>query len=199
MNLWDTMTGNDMTRDWKAFEARAEKLPPDFRAAWAQIQNGLFPYGDFTGRNLMPILDGALGLLEETAADGRTIREVLGDDVPGFCAALADGQGARSFRDRWRARLNRKVARKLRFRDAIEGKRQWRAYLARIKALPPDYRIVYREMERYLFKVGSAELLAGVLDFFEEGAADGKGVRELVGTDVAAFCDDLIEDPPASA
>jgi DNA-binding ferritin-like protein (Dps family) len=61
----------------------------------------------------MPILDGALGLLEETAADGQSIHEVLGDDIEGFCAALADAEGGRTYRDRWRKQLNRNVARKL--------------------------------------------------------------------------------------
>ena len=83
--------------------------------------------------------------------------------------------------------------------DIIEGKKQWRAHLARVKALPPDYQIVYREMQKYLFKVGPVDLadgrlLAGIVDFFAEGAASGKGVLELIGTDVAAFCDDLIKD-----
>lgn len=113
MNFWETITGSDLTREYKAFEVRAGALPADYRAAWEQIKAHLSPYGDFTGRNLMPILDGALGLLEETAADGQDIHEVLGDDVPGFCTALAGGEGARSFRDRWRAQLNRNVARKL--------------------------------------------------------------------------------------
>ena len=113
MNFWETITGSDLTREWKAFEARAAALPDDYRAAWEQIKVHLFPYGDFTGRNLMPILDSALGLLEETAADGQGIREVLGDDIKGFCAALAGGEGARSYRDRWRRQLNRNVARKL--------------------------------------------------------------------------------------
>ncbi|MFJ3640497.1 DUF1048 domain-containing protein [Streptomyces sp. NPDC090108] len=84
-------------------------------------------------------------------------------------------------------------------RDIIEGKKQWRAHMARVKALPPDYRIVYREMQKYLFKVGpvdlpDGQLLPGIVDFFEAGAATGKGVLELIGTDVAAFCDDLIKD-----
>ncbi|MEU4767264.1 DUF1048 domain-containing protein [Actinosynnema sp. NPDC023794] len=83
--------------------------------------------------------------------------------------------------------------------DIIEGKKQWRAHVARVKALPPDYRIVYKEMQRYFFKVGPVELadgtlLSGIVDFFEEGVAAGKGVLELVGEDVAAFCDDLIKD-----
>lgn len=84
-------------------------------------------------------------------------------------------------------------------RDIIEGKKQWRAHLARVKALPPDYQIVYKEMQRYLFKVGPIDLadgrlLPGIVDFFEEGAAAGKGVLELIGNDVAAFCDDLVKD-----
>ncbi|MFJ5272815.1 DUF1048 domain-containing protein [Streptomyces sp. NPDC088358] len=88
--------------------------------------------------------------------------------------------------------------------DIIEGKKQWRGHVARVKALPPDYQIVYREMQKYLFKVGPVSLsdgplLSGVVDFFEEGVAAGKGVVELIGTDVAAFCDDLIKDSPTYA
>ncbi|MGN9788728.1 DUF1048 domain-containing protein [Nonomuraea sp. ZG12] len=83
--------------------------------------------------------------------------------------------------------------------DIIEGKKQWRAHVARVKALPPDYQIVYKEIQRYLFKIGPIEmsdgsLLSGIVDFFEEGVAAGKGVLELIGTDVAAFCDDLVKD-----
>ncbi|MEU9602340.1 DUF1048 domain-containing protein [Streptomyces sp. NPDC048109] len=88
--------------------------------------------------------------------------------------------------------------------DIIEGKKQWRAHMARVKALPPDYQIVYKEMQKYLFKVGPVSLsdgtlLPGIVDFFEEGVAEGKGVLELIGTDVAAFCDDLIKDSPTYA
>jgi DNA-binding ferritin-like protein (Dps family) len=83
--------------------------------------------------------------------------------------------------------------------DIIQGKKQWRAHMARVKALPPDYQIVYKEMQKYLFKVGPIDLTEGnllseIVDFFEEGVAAGKGVLELIGSDVAAFCDDLIKD-----
>jgi Uncharacterized protein conserved in bacteria len=84
--------------------------------------------------------------------------------------------------------------------DIIKGKKEWRAHVARVKALPEDYRIVYKEIQKYLFKVGPVELaegtglLSGIVDLFEEGAASGKGVLEVTGRDVAAFCDDLIKD-----
>ena len=88
----------------------------------------------------------------------------------------------------------------MRIHDIIEGKREWRAHMARVKALPQDYQIVYIEIQKYLFKVGPVELtegtglLSGIIDLFEEGAALGKGVLEVTGSDVAAFCDDLIKD-----
>ena len=88
----------------------------------------------------------------------------------------------------------------MRIQDIIEGKKEWRAHVVRVKALPQDYQIVYKEIQKYLFKVGPVELtegmglLSGIVDLFEEGAALGKNVLEVTGSDVAAFCDDLIKD-----
>jgi DNA-binding ferritin-like protein (Dps family) len=112
MNKWDKITGGDMTKEFKTFESRAKKLPADYQAAWEKIKANLWPHSDFTGRNLMPILDGVLGLLEETAADGQSAAEALGDDIKGFCCALAGEEGAKSFRDKWREQLNKNIAKK---------------------------------------------------------------------------------------
>ncbi len=85
-------------------------------------------------------------------------------------------------------------------KDIVEGKKKWRAHMARVKALPQDYQIVYQEIQKYLFKVGpvqlteGTDLLSGIVDLFEEGATFGKGVLEVTGRDVAAFCDDLVKD-----
>jgi DNA-binding ferritin-like protein (Dps family) len=85
-------------------------------------------------------------------------------------------------------------------KEIIEGKKAWRAHVSRVKALPKDYQIVYKEIQKYLFKVGPVKLnegiglLSEILIFFEEGAATGKGVLEVTGKDVAAFCDDLVKD-----
>lgn len=84
--------------------------------------------------------------------------------------------------------------------DIIKGKREWRAHMARVKALPSDYQIVYKEIEKYLFKVGPVGLiekdgiLSGIVDLFESGARAEKSVLEVTGEDVAAFVDDLIQD-----
>lgn len=85
-------------------------------------------------------------------------------------------------------------------KDIINEKKEWRAHLARVKALPKDYQIVYKEIQKYLYKVAPVELnegidlLSGIVDLFEEGVASGKGVLEVTGRDVANFCDDLIKD-----
>jgi DNA-binding ferritin-like protein (Dps family) len=113
MNFWERITGSDMTKEMKIFESRAQKLPADYQAAWEKINANLWSYSDFTGRNLMPILDGVLGLLEEAAADGQSVQEVLGDDIEGFCSALAGEEGAKSYRDKWREQLNNNIAKKL--------------------------------------------------------------------------------------
>lgn len=113
MKIWETLTGSDLTREFNTFEARAAALPADYHAAWEQIKTHLYHYADITGRNLMPILDGALGLLEETASDGQSVHEALGDDIKGFCAAIAGEAGAKDYRAKWREQLNKNVARKL--------------------------------------------------------------------------------------
>jgi len=88
----------------------------------------------------------------------------------------------------------------MRIQDIIGGKKEWRAHLARVKALPQDYQVVYKEIQKYLFKVGPVQLtegtglLSGIVDLFEEGVVLGKGVLEVTGSDVAAFCDDLIKN-----
>jgi DNA-binding ferritin-like protein (Dps family) len=113
MNFLGKITGSDMTKEFKTFELRAKKLPTDYQAAWEKIKANLWLHSDFTGRNLMPILDGVLGLLEETSADGQSAQEVLGDDIEGFCLALVGEDGAKSFRDKWRKQLNNNIAKKL--------------------------------------------------------------------------------------
>ena len=84
--------------------------------------------------------------------------------------------------------------------DIIQSKKEWREHIKRVKALPKDYQIVYKEIQKYIFKVEpnelneSMELLSGMIDFFEEGVSLGKSILEIMGDDIASFCDDLIKE-----
>lgn len=113
MTFWEKITGRDMTKELKAFEGRAENLPDDYQVAWEKIKTNLWQHSDFTGRNLIPIIDSALGMLEETAANGQSAEDVLGDDIKGFCLELVGENGGKSFRDKWRKQLNNNIAKKI--------------------------------------------------------------------------------------
>lgn len=113
MNFFERVTGSDITKAMNDFDTRAKKLPTDYQIAWTEIVNYLEPYRDFTGRNLIPILNQALEFLELTSADGQTIEEVFNHDIQSFCVALATNEGAKTYRDKLRAQLNHNVRKKL--------------------------------------------------------------------------------------
>ncbi|MEH6837135.1 DUF1048 domain-containing protein [Priestia megaterium] len=84
---------------------------------------------------------------------------------------------------------------------SLDDKREWRAMEARAKSLPSEYRNAYKAIQKYMWTAGgptdwkdSSRLFVGILELFEEGAAEGKKVTDLTGEDVAAFCDDLVKD-----
>jgi DNA-binding ferritin-like protein (Dps family) len=86
------------------------------------------------------------------------------------------------------------------FTKLIGDKKGWKAMEARAKALPSDYRIVYGEIQHYMFMntggngMDIVALLKDLLELFETGAADGKRALEVTGEDVAAFCDELLRN-----
>lgn len=80
----------------------------------------------------------------------------------------------------------------------VGDKRRWRAYKARVKALPSPYREAVDAIERYLMYFGvldadsAGSLFEDVADLFEQAAADGTPVRSIVGEDPVAFVDALV-------
>ncbi|WHY94613.1 DUF1048 domain-containing protein [Neobacillus cucumis] len=85
---------------------------------------------------------------------------------------------------------------------SLDDKREWKAMEARAKALPSEYRNAYKAIQKYMWTTGggptnwkdSSRIFYGILDLFEEGAAERKKVTDLTGEDVAAFCDELVKD-----
>lgn len=77
----------------------------------------------------------------------------------------------------------------------IGPKKRWRAYKARVRELPPDYRAAVDAIERYLmhFVPADGESVASefddLADLFEQAAADGTPIREIVGEDPVEFAE----------
>ena len=86
----------------------------------------------------------------------------------------------------------------MKLQEMIQQKKQWRAHVRRVEKLPRDYQIVYHEMQKYIFLIGTVEyedtihVLSGIVDLFAEGAVAGKDVLDVTGRDVAALCDELV-------
>jgi DNA-binding ferritin-like protein (Dps family) len=77
----------------------------------------------------------------------------------------------------------------------------WKEINSRVKALPRDYQVVFHEISRYLLQMASNDaglvnMQMDILDLFETGAQEGKGVLDIVGNDVIGFCDGLLEAVP---
>jgi DNA-binding ferritin-like protein (Dps family) len=82
----------------------------------------------------------------------------------------------------------------------VGDKRRWRAYKARTKKLPDNYRLAVDGIERYLMYFGvldadnAASLFEDVADLFERAAADGTPIRDIVGADPVDFVEELIRN-----
>ena len=88
------------------------------------------------------------------------------------------------------------------FGKMIGPKKRWWDYKARVRRLPPNYRSAVEAIQRYLmFFVPtdghSAESMFEDLgDLFEQAAADGTPIREIVGEDPVEFVDAFIQNYP---
>jgi len=84
----------------------------------------------------------------------------------------------------------------------IGDKRRWRAYKARVKQLPTGYREAVDAIERYLMLFGvldsdnAASLFEDIADLFEQAAADGMPIHDIVGDDPVEFVEALIQNYP---
>lgn len=113
MNLYDKITGNDMTKKQKELSRRVALLPQDYQTTWQELNQKLWQFSDFTGRNLYPILEGVLHLFEESAAEALPISGVISENVDDFISEIARIEGAKNYRDKLRKQLNDTVAKKL--------------------------------------------------------------------------------------
>jgi DNA-binding ferritin-like protein (Dps family) len=82
----------------------------------------------------------------------------------------------------------------------IGPKRRWREYKARVRRLPPNYRTAVDAIERYLMHFvpadddRAASMFEDLADLFEQGAADGAPIREIVGEDPVEFLEAFVQN-----
>lgn len=81
----------------------------------------------------------------------------------------------------------------------ISEKKRYRQYKARTKALPANYLAALEAIERYTTYFGGItkgdivmDMLEALAELFEQGAADGTSIRELVGQDPVDFAETFL-------
>jgi len=84
---------------------------------------------------------------------------------------------------------------------SLEQKKQYRQYKARAKQLPANYRTAVEALERYLTYFGAitkgetlVKMLEDLADLFEQSAASGTPVREVVGEDPVEFAETCLQN-----
>ncbi len=81
-----------------------------------------------------------------------------------------------------------------------EEKHKYKRHIARLKALPEDYRYVFKKIQRHMwmFAAGAGydmtQIHYDLIALFQEGAAQGKHVLEVTGNNVADFCEELLKN-----
>lgn len=82
----------------------------------------------------------------------------------------------------------------------IGDKKEYREQMARVEALPEDYRFVFEKIQGYMWSFaggdGSDMLKTQneLIELYEASAADGKHVLDVTGEDVVGFCDEFLRD-----
>ena len=82
----------------------------------------------------------------------------------------------------------------------IGEKGQWREYKARARQLPASYRTAVDALERYLMYFGTGgggtAMFEDLIDLFEQSAANGTPIREIVGEDPVEFIEAFVRNYP---
>lgn len=81
---------------------------------------------------------------------------------------------------------------------SLEQKKQYKKDVARIEALPEPYRASAKAVQRYVMYAGGVTdgatlvtVMGDLADLWEQAAADGTPVRDIVGDDPAAFAEEF--------
>ncbi|MFC4224785.1 DUF1048 domain-containing protein [Lysinibacter cavernae] len=90
---------------WRQYKARKEQLPTNYRTAIDGIERYFMYAGNVVkGDVMMQMFDDLADLIEQAAADGTPVRDIVGDDpvefAETFIANYSDGQWVNKERKR---------------------------------------------------------------------------------------------------
>ena len=108
-NLWTKVIGDK--KEWRSMEARADALPRDYRIVYGRSSTTCGGSPPATAWTSWRCCGTCSGLFETSAAEGKPVLDVTGEDVAAFCDERL--RGTPSWVDKGRMSLNRDVASRL--------------------------------------------------------------------------------------
>jgi len=76
-------------RQWRAYKARVQQLPENYRTAVEAIERYLMHFVPTDGDSVVSQFEDLADLFERAAADGTPIREIVGDNPVEFVETFA--------------------------------------------------------------------------------------------------------------
>lgn len=98
-------------RRYRQMQARVQALPADYHFVYRKIQNYMWNHAGGDGMGMIPILADLLDLFERGIIDGKSVLEMTGSDVAGFCDELLGN--TKTWTANWHEALNRDILKKL--------------------------------------------------------------------------------------
>lgn len=95
-------------REYRAYKKRVNNLPEEYKKAMKAIENYMWSYAK--GSGMLELLRNILEMFENSASDGLSVRDVVGDDI----AEFADSILAEFPEETWMDKMRKKL------RDSIE-------------------------------------------------------------------------------
>ena len=107
--ILDTIIGSlEEKREWRSMVKRSKALPNDYQVAYKEIMQYIWSSSGISTIEPIKVL---LDLFEESAANGKDVLEITGNDVAAFCDELIKGE--KSYFEDSRKKLNDRIAKKL--------------------------------------------------------------------------------------
>ncbi|WP_313823780.1 DUF1048 domain-containing protein [Citricoccus sp.] len=99
-------------RRWKQYKARAKALPRGYREAQQALERYLTTYGAITqGGTFVTMLEDLVELLEQAAAEGTALREIVGEDPVAFAEDFLTNYAEDQWISKERSRLTKAIDR----------------------------------------------------------------------------------------
>ena len=98
-------------KEYKEQLARVEVLSEDYRFVFEKIQGYMWNFAGGDGSDMLKTQNELIELFESSAAEGKHVLDVTGEDVVGFCDELM--RGTKMWTDTYRKKLNNDLMEKL--------------------------------------------------------------------------------------